>query len=144
MSDIAKCNKCKQFHEGDNQGGCLPYPTQADCSQLKAGAFMTFDQANITGSCETCSDYSKFYLKDGQCELRKNFVINCLTNEQTEDRCRVCAKDSVLTEVHGKVFCHSQAIGTHVLNCLAHDIFDPSICRQCHTGMLLLLFMTNR
>jgi hypothetical protein len=130
----SKCNKCKEFHEGDNQNGCLPYPTQADCVQLKAGVFTSFDQAIVSGSCEKCSDYSKFYLQNGKCELRKNFVINCLHNKENEDRCKVCSKDSVLTEIQGKVFCNDKSISTQVLNCMAHDIFEPSICRQCLIG----------
>ena len=134
QSNVARCNKCKEFHEGDNQGGCLPYPTQANCTQLIAGVFTTFDQAVVSGTCENCSDYDRFYLQNGKCEQRKNFVVNCLHNKKNEDRCKVCIKDSVLTEVQGKVFCHEKNIPTMVLNCFAHDIFDPEICRQCKIG----------
>lgn len=143
-SHQAKCNKCKEFHEGDNRGGCLPYPTQANCIQLKKGTFSTFDQANLTGSCEKCSDYSKLFLENGKCQPRTNFIINCLENKETEDRCKVCARDSVLTPIRDTLFCHSTNIRSRVLHCFAHDIFDPSVCRRCNIGRLTRLQFVQR
>lgn len=136
-SNSDTCLKCKENYEGNGSGGCKTFPTTDVCIQLKENVFSTFAQANSVGACEKCGNYDTHFLTNGKCNLRINQSLNCEKNEETEDRCKVCKEDAVLTELNSKNICLKKALPNPVLNCAIHDIFEPSICRYCRIGYKL-------